>query len=653
MNRLKYLPVVLLICFAMLAGSVCSAGRSAAAASKDPRQIVIAAFEKLNTVKNYHMTMENQYLLTYQGETLSLSVKSECDAQADPLLVQNNMTFTMDSKWEQKEQKTTQYIEADQGKIMVYSFVNDHWTKQVLTEFNPLAAYDDYFKAIKHVSLVKETPEASDFAVVINSGFLSKEMERMMSALGLQKMELPEGAFQDIGELTYTVTIDRKTATITQVQMDLSGVLRNFGKSIMESLNLPSEKKTIISQLLSTVQASAVISFSQMNQIEGLQVPAEIKSSAIMLPSLTVPGSLVEAKDPNAIKVGANLELTGGFSPYAKQSLAGMQLAVKEANAAGGILGRKIELVTVDNGSNVGRTANVMTDFISGNKVAAVLGPLTDTNMRTAAAMAEDYQLPIISSAVINPAIAVDNGKPKRYVFRSAFTDPYQGKMMSKFAVDRLGAKTAAMVVDKSSDYSKYIAALFKMTFADSGGKIIAEEGYLQKERDFSSLLARIQQADADVIFIPGFVEEVGPLIRQARESGITTPILGADAWDSAGLVENAGVEALTNTYFSNHYSSQLQSAVNQHFVAAYKSEYNTEPDIFSALGYEAATILIAAIKEAGSAEPEQIRAALENIRLEGVTGPIYFNRYHNPIKSMVVIAMLNGEQTLLARIDP
>lgn len=653
MNRLKYLPVLVLLCMAMLVGSVCSAGRSTAAASKDPKQIVIAAFEKLNTVKNYHITMENQYLLTYQGETLSLTVKSECDAQADPLLVQNNMTFTMDSKWEQKEQKTTQYIEADQGKIIAYSFVNDHWAKQILTEFNPLAVYDDYFKAIKHVSLLKEAPETSDFAVVIKSGFLSKEIERMMNALGLQKMKLPEGAFQDIGELTYTVTIDRRTATITQVHMDLSGILRNFGKSIIESLDMPSEKKVIISELLSTVKASAVISFSQMNQIEGLQVPAEIKSSAIMLPSLTVPGNLVEAKDPNAIKVGANLELTGGVSPYAKLILAGMQLAVKEANAAGGVLDRKLELVTADNGSIVSGTANVMTDFISGNKVAAVLGPLTDANMRTAAAMAEDYQLPIISSAVINPAIVADNGKPKRYVFRSAFTDPYRGKMMSKFAVDRLGAKTAAMVVDKSSDYSRYIAALFKMTFANSGGKIIAEEGYLQKDRDFSSQLARIQQADADVIFIPGYVDEVGPLIRQARESGITAPILGADAWDSAKLVEDAGVAALNNTYFSNHYSAQLQSAANQRFVAAYKREYHSEPDIFSALGYEAATILIAAIKDAGSAEPEQIRAALERIRLEGVTGPIYFNRYHNPIKSMVVIAMINGEQTLLERIDP
>lgn len=520
MNRLKYLPVLMFICIAMLVGSVCSAGRSTATASKDPKQVVIAAFEKLNTVKNYHITMENQYLLTYQGETLSLTVKSECDAQADPLLVQNNMTFTMDSKWEQKEQKTTQYIEADQGKIIAYSFVNDHWAKQVLTEFNPLAVYDDYFKAIKHVSLLKETPETSDFAVVIKSGFLSKEMERMMNALGLQKMKLPEGAFQDIGELTYTVTIDRRTATITQVHMDLSGILRNFGKSIIESLDLPSEKKMIISELLSTVKASAVISFSQMNQIEGLQVPAEIKSSAIMLPSLSVPGNLVEAKDPNAIKVGANLELTGGVSPYAKLTLAGMQLAVKEANAAGGVLDRKLELVTADNGSIVSGTANVMTDFISGNKVAAVLGPLTDANMRTAAAMAEDYQLPIISSAVINPAVVVDNGKPKRYVFRSAFTDPYQGKMMSKFAIDRLGAKTAAMVVDKSSDYSKYIAALFKMSFADSGGKIIAEEGYLQKDRDFSSQLARIQQADADVIFIPGYVDEVGPLIGKPGKVG-------------------------------------------------------------------------------------------------------------------------------------
>lgn len=652
MNRLKCLPIIVFVCITMLVVSVCSAGRSTAA-SKDPKKTVIAAFTKLNAVKNYHMMMENKYTLAYQGESFGLSVKSECDAQADPLIVKNNMTFTMDSKWEKKEQQTVQYIEEDQGKIIAYSFVNDHWTKQILTEFNPLAAYDDYFKAIKHVTLLQETPETREFEVVIESGYMSKEMARMMNVLGMQKVQLPEGIFEDIGDLSYTVTIDKKTDAITQVNMDLSGILVNLGKNIIGSLDLPKEKKTVISEMLSTVKASASITFSQINQIEGLQIPPEVKSSAIMLPSLAALTNSDSDKDSNSIKIGANLELTGTVSQYANETLNGMRLAVKEANDGGGVLNRRLELVTADNGSEVSGAANVMTALITEEKVAAVLGPVSNANMRAAAAMAEEYGMPIISSSATNPAITAENGQVKKYVFRSAFTDPYQGKMMSKFAAGKLGARTAAMMVDKTSDYSKYIAAIFKMTFIADGGTIVAEEGYLHKDQDFSEQLARIQQTGADVVFIPGYVDEAGPLIRQARDMEITVPLLGTDAWDSARLVEYAGVEALNNTFFSNHYSPQIQSAVNQRFVAAYKKEYNSEPDVFSALGYEAAAILIAAIKSAHSTEPDKIRYALERTRLEGVTGPIYFNRYHNPIKSMAVIEMINGEQVLLERIDP
>ncbi len=652
MNRLKCLPIIVFVCITMLVVSVCSAGKSTAAA-KDPKKIVTAAFAKLNAVNNYHMMMENKYTLVYQGENFGLSVKSESDAQAKPLLVKNNMTFTMDSKWEKKEQKTVQYIEEDEGKIVAYSLLNDHWTRQVLAEFNPLAAYDDYFKAIKHVALLQETPEARDFEVVIESSYMSKEMARMMNALGMQKVQLPEGIFKNIGDLSYTVTIDKKTDAITQVNMDLSGILVNLGKNIVGSLNLPEEKKSVINEMLSTVKASASITFSQINQIENLQIPPEVKQSAITLPSLPALPTSDSDENTDSIKIGANLELTGSASQYANETLNGMRLAVKEANDEGGVLDRKIELVTSDNGSEVSGAANVMAAFVSEKKVAAVLGPVTNANMRAAAAIAEDSGLPIISSSATNPAITAENGQVKKYVFRSAFTDPYQGKMMSKFAAGKLGARTAAMLVDKTSDYSKYIAAIFKMTFTADGGTIVAEEGYLHKDRDFSEQLARIQQADPDVIFIPGYVDEVGPLIHQARDMSITAPLLGTDDWDSSRLVEYAGVEALNNTFFSNHYSTQLQSSVNQRFVAAYKKEFNSEPDVFSALGYEAATILIAAIKSADSSEPNMIRYALERTRLEGVTGPIYFNRYHNPIKSMVVIEMVNGEQVLLERVDP
>lgn len=307
MNRPKCFPIMLLVCITMLVVSVCSASKSTAEANTDSKKLVIAAFEKLNTVKNYHMTMENNYTLTYQGEALNLGVKSEADAQTEPLLVKNNMIFTMESTWEKKEKRTMQYVEANQGQIVAYSHLNNQWTKQVITQFSPLAAYEDYVKAIKSVTLLKENAKTRDFAVVVESSYMSNELERMMNAVGMQKVKLPKGIFKDIGDLSYTVTIDKKTAAITKVNMDLSGLLVNVGKNIVESLEMPDEKKTAISEMLSTVKASATITFSQINRVEGLQIPPEVKNTAVTVPPVCVLKSCDSDKAADSIEIGASL----------------------------------------------------------------------------------------------------------------------------------------------------------------------------------------------------------------------------------------------------------------------------------------------------------------------------------------------------------
>lgn len=369
-------------------------------------------------------------------------------------------------------------------------------------------------------------------------------------------------------------------------------------------------------------------------------------------------GSLDGNRDSNeiensTIKIGGNLELSGNVASFGHEALRGAGLAVKEINHSGGVLGRQIEFVVMDNASQATESANAALALISQQKVVAIIGAVASSNTLGYIPVAEESRIPIISPTATNPKVTVSGGEVRKYVFRSSFVDPHQGRIMGNFAMDSLGAKRTAVIVDYSSDYSKGVAMIFKDTVLAKGGEMVAEETYLLRDQDFSRQLERVRDANPDVIFIPGYYQEVGPIIRQAREMGIMVPILGGDGWDSPKLVEYAGAEALNNTYFANHYSSQDPSAMVKKFNEAYKKEYYTEPEAISALSYDTVMILVAAIKKANSTEPEKIRDALETIQIEGVTGQISFDAFHNPVKPGVVIAMVNGKQTFYQRINP
>lgn len=353
------------------------------------------------------------------------------------------------------------------------------------------------------------------------------------------------------------------------------------------------------------------------------------------------------------IKIGGNFELSGGIAKFGHAALKGAGLAVHEVNKSGGVLGRQVEFIVMDNASEERVSANITRTLISQQNVIAIIGAVASVNTLASVSVAEDGRIPIISPTSSNFKVTVNNGQVRKYVFRSCFVDPYQGKMMGNFATDSLGAKRVAVIIDNTSNYSKEIAMIFKSTVLENGGKIVAEEAYFHKDRDFRQQLEQVQTANPEVIFIPGYYEEVGRIIRQARQMGITIPILGVNGWDSPKLVEVAGVDALNNTYFSKDYSPQDSSAIGKKFIAAYKKEYFTEPDEISALSYDTVMILMEAIKKAKSTNPEKIRDALEIIKVEGVTGKISFDTFHNPIKPVVVIAMVNGKQTFFQRINP
>lgn len=358
----------------------------------------------------------------------------------------------------------------------------------------------------------------------------------------------------------------------------------------------------------------------------------------------------------DVIKLGANLEMTGNNATFGQSATNGAKLAIKEVNAKGGVLGKQLTLVVADNKSEAAEAANAMQKLITQDKVVAVIAPIASSSVIAAAQVNADNKVLAISPTASNPKVTVDpnTGKVREFNFRAAFIDPFQGSVMASFAQKSLNAKTAALYIDNSSDYAKGLGQFFKETFEKNGGKIVASEAYLAKDTDFKATLTKIKAQNPDVVFVPGYYQEVGMIIKQARELGLTVPFLGGDGWDSAKLPEIAGAQALNNSFFSNHYSPDDKSPAVQTFVESYKKEYGQTPDAFAALSYDATMMVIEAIKRANSAEPVKIKDELAKTKdYQAVSGLITFNETHDPIKSAVIIEMKDGNKTFKEKVNP
>lgn len=360
--------------------------------------------------------------------------------------------------------------------------------------------------------------------------------------------------------------------------------------------------------------------------------------------------------DAKTVKIGLLNEMTGNNATFGTSAANGAKLAFKEANAKGGVLGKQIEAVVADNKSEPSESANAMTKLATQDKVVAVTGVFSSSNAIAASSVAESSKMPFLAVGATNPKVTVDekSGKVKQYTFRVCFVDPFQGTVGANFVLNNLKAKNAAILVDNSSDYSKGLAAFFKDALVKGGGAVLAEEAYLQKDQDFKSILTKVKALNIDVIYVPGYYEEVGKIVRQAREIGITAPIVGGDGWDSPKLVELATAAALNNTFFTNHYSVDDQSAASKAFVEAYKKEYGQTPDALAVLGYDAANLLLDAIKRANSTDKAKIQEALAATKdYPAVTGSTTLNATHDAVKSAVIIEMKDGKQVYKATVKP
>ncbi len=377
--------------------------------------------------------------------------------------------------------------------------------------------------------------------------------------------------------------------------------------------------------------------------------------AVIMLGLVSGCGSTAAPKATDELKIGGLLELTGGVATYGQSVKNAIDLAFEDQNKnGGGVLGKQLKFVTADNKSEAGESTSAITKLITQDKVIAVIGAVTSSNTKAAVPVSADNKIPLITPTATNAEVTINkDGSLNKWVFRSCFLDPFQGKVAADFVTHTLNLKKAAVFIDQKDDYSKGLAAEFKKVMESSGGTITDSENYVGGDKDFKSTLTRIRASNPEVIFVPGYYNEVGLIVKQARELGIKVPIVGGDGWDSAKLAELAGSANLNDTYFVNH--MWAEDAATKPFADAYKAKYNAEPDALAALGYDAAKMLIAAIKTAGSTEPEKIRVALESTKdFQGVTGVITVDpKTHNPVKSAVIIRMVDGKKTLLTHVNP
>ena len=352
--------------------------------------------------------------------------------------------------------------------------------------------------------------------------------------------------------------------------------------------------------------------------------------------------------------IGASFELTGNVANYGKSTLSGLKLAVDQVNKAGGVNGKQLVVVESDNKSEPAESGNSVTKLITQDKVVAVVGPATSDCVFAVTPVVTSNKVPLIAPCATAPAITVDNGQVKEFIFRACFIDPFQGRVMAEFADKTLGVKNVAILHDASSDYSKGLAEVFEKTLNEKGGKVVAKEAFLSKDIDFKAALTKIKAANPEAIYIPGYYEEVAKIIKQTREIGLNVPLIGCDGWDSPKLVEIAGPEALNNTYFSSAFSVQDQTESVQKFIADYKAMYQKDPDIFCMQGYNAGLVLADALKRAGDgADGTKLAAAIAATKdLPVASGKLTYDKDHNPIISAIIIEMKDGVQSFKEKIS-
>jgi len=354
--------------------------------------------------------------------------------------------------------------------------------------------------------------------------------------------------------------------------------------------------------------------------------------------------------DEGPIRVGEYGAFSGKEAAFGTAARKGAILAFEEANAAGGVLGRPVELVTEDNQSKAGESATIAKKFVSRDRVIAVLGGNPSTNSLEAAPILQNARIPMIAISSTNPRVT----EMGNYIFRVCFIDPFQGAVLAKFARETLHAQRAAILTSVNNPYSVGISKVFREKFTAAGGEVVIEQRHSEGDKDFRAQLTAIKAAGVDAIFHSSNYTEGALICIQARQLGFTGPLFGGDAWEAPQLIEIGGA-AVEGTYYSTHASPESTAPVMQNFIRKFRARWAGEtPDSIAALGYDAAGLLFDALKRAGTTESARLRDAIATTRdFSGVTGRITIDQDRNATKSAVILTVKNGKFAYVQTVDP
>lgn len=369
--------------------------------------------------------------------------------------------------------------------------------------------------------------------------------------------------------------------------------------------------------------------------------------SALLLSAVLLLGGCT--KNENEILVGEFGSLTGSDATFGKSTNKGIRMALDEFNDKGGIKGKKLKLITLDDQGKSEEAASVVTRLITQNKVVAILGEVASGRTKAAAPIAQSNKIPLITPSSTNPEVT----KVGDYIFRTCFIDPFQGYVMAKFMIENLKLKKAAILRDVKSDYSVGLADVFAAELKKMGGEVVADVSYQAGDIDFKAQLTQIRSKNPEAVFIPGYYTEVGLIALQARQLGIKAPLLGGDGWDSSKLTE-IGKDAVNGSYFSNHYTTESTEPAVTEFIKKFKAKFNETPDGLAASGYDAAVVLFQAMERAATLDSKTIRDEIAKTKdYNGVTGKITLNENRDAVKPAVVVQVQGPALKFITTIAP
>ncbi len=351
----------------------------------------------------------------------------------------------------------------------------------------------------------------------------------------------------------------------------------------------------------------------------------------------------------DTIKVAILAPLSGPVPTFGVSTRDGALMAIEEWNAKGGVLGKQIEAIVADSQCTADPAVNAANKVIDQDGVKYIIGEVCSSASIPVSEIAEKKGVVQISPTSTNPGVTLNpDGSTKQYIFRACFIDPFQGLVMAKFALKQ-GHKTAFIMFDQGNDYVLGLGQAFEESFVAGGGTIVGKEAYTGQDTDFSAILTKVADSQADVLFIPDYYNIVNLVATQAKERGVTSAMMGGDGWDSSDL----DLAAAEGGFFSNHYSAEDTRPVVQEFVSRYEAKYGSKPDALATLGYDAANLLLAAIEKAGADDPAKVKDAMAGLSYDAVSGTITFDEFHNPIKSAAIMQVKDGKIVFADSIAP